>query len=204
MMDDPLGPSRPFQYSIPAESDSTSLAVQPLQYTKTPDTFDFIREGIGLGAKAALVLAGLYTLGVALFIVSTEWNTFPTENIRDIGVVGEAILDVYMGVVMVAGVALVIGGIPAVIIGVIGGGLIGWTFHFIKTRISTPHAIHYGFWVSLLLLVVRIGLLAGTIAPLDDTLNDQMMWMIWFAPNLIAFFGFWWVTYKLNEHIPTP
>lgn len=200
-MDDLSGTSRPFQYSIPDDSKDSPLASDPLHYATSPDTVDPIKEGIGLGAKAAGVSAGLYAIAVTLIISATEFNRFPTGDLRDFGVVVEAILNAYMGAVMVAGLALVIGGVPAVIIGVIGGGLIGWTFRFIKRRLSTIRALHYGFWVSLVLLVVRIGLLAGTF---DDGLDDQLIWLIWFAPNLIAFFGFWWVTVKINEKLPNP
>jgi hypothetical protein len=192
-MDDPPVASQPFQYSIPTETDHPSPATPPFQYSIPADTFDPIQEGIGLGAKAALVLAGLYGIVVTLLISVTEWNRIPPGNLRD------------MGVVMAGGMSLVIGGVPAVVVGAIGGGLNGWTFRFSKTRMSTALAIYYGFWISLLLLVVRIGMVAvwGGLATLSDNLDDQMMWLMWFAPNLIAFFGFWWVAYKLNEKMPT-
>lgn len=196
----------PFQYSIPPEADDSASTNPLFQYSIPADTFNPVQAGIGVGSKVALALAGLYAIGVALFFVITEWDVIPSEDLRDFWMVAGAIANIYAGTAMVAGVAVVFGGIPAVIIGAIGGGVIGYTFRFIKKPLSTPQAIHYGFWISLFLLVVRIGVLAGVngFDALGDSLHDGMMWMVWYAPNLIAFFGFWWVAYKLNEKLPTP
>jgi hypothetical protein len=186
--------------------DERPMAPPPSQDSTPPKAIDPVMEGITFGIQAALVLVGVYVVGLLLFIIATEWRTFDFEDIRDFGAVAAEVVDFYMGSAMVIGLALVLGGVPALFVGFLGGAFIGWTFRFINKRLPFQQALLYGFGISLLLLGVRLGgaALFRGLEQVNDDLTDTFMWLAWFAPNLIAFFGFWWVAYQLNEQMPVP
>jgi len=160
----------------------------------------------------------VYTIGLIViggFISLFNPSSLYLSNLRDFGQVFEDIVRSYFQFFVTAIFAILLGGFPAAIPGAIGGGIIGYTFRFFKTRCSPKRAVGYGFLISLVLLVVRI-LLPYILLPdalleglpffevLRGDLADLGWWIFWYAPNIGAFFGFWWVAYKLNEKMPTP
>jgi hypothetical protein len=173
--------------------------------------------GTTLGIKVALKLSVLYILGFYLLIAVLalfDPTTIFDGNLRDGERVLESIVTGYTSLIVMGTLMLVVGGFPAAIIGAIGGGFIGYTYGFFKTKLCPNHAIAYGFLISLILLVIRIFLpyllltdvLYGQL-PLTEALQRHLVdfgwWIFWYTPNLIAFFGFWWVAYQLNEKMPT-
>lgn len=202
-------PSHPFQYSISDDTDDTALA-SPLSSTPIPsDAFDPIRGGIGSGVKSAICLAFIYALGVpALFMVIQSGLPSPT-NMRDVNSILNAIRSTYYAIFAIYSVALpisifslIFGGIPALIVGAVNGGIIGMIFRFIvKIQLPFHQALSYGFGLSVLLLGIRLWLGAQLTGISDAT--DPYIWLVWYSPNLGAFIGLWWVAYQVNTKMPT-
>lgn len=162
-------------------------SVSPPPFHNLPaDTVDPVMEGVTLGTFVATRLAGIYALVIAIFIMSDG---------------PASVLDFYMGVLVFGGFVFLPGIVPAFLFGALGGGTIGWVFQYIKTPLPRWKAIHHGFWLSLFILIARIGIFGG-FQHFRDNLHDPIYQAVWVYPNIIAFFGLWWVTVKINETQP--
>ena len=182
------------------------VASTSFRYSIPTDTFNPVKEGAWLGAKTALFCSCWYALCIVTFIFLQESDKLFTINIRDIGAVGLFIVSFYLGVVFLTALFCIIGAIPAVIIGTIGGAMIGVTFHFIPRKFTPIQAMLCSFGLSLFSLTIRIGVVHSWLK-IDffwDIETNMVIWGVWFLPNLIAFFGLWWVAYKVNQKIPSP
>jgi len=129
-------PSHPFHYSIPA------------------DSFDPVREGIGVGVKSAVALASVYAVGVPLFYFTMMRQGYPFSSVplRDVREVISNIVSIYNGALALMFLSLVVELIPAVVVGFISGGIIGKIFrHRIKVQLALRQAVQYGFWISFIL-----------------------------------------------------
>lgn len=184
-------PSPPFPYSIPT------------------DTFDPVQEGVGIGCFTSFILSLLYPPTLLIINGLTQVVPIMPSDMRNFGELTRDIVSIYGGSLLFFIVVFIMGGIPAMILGAVGGGIIGATFRYVvKRQLSFYHAMQYGFWLSFFFLILRI--VAGARIIEEDTflnsptpLNDLVAWVVWYIPNLIAFFGFWWITCNVNSKMPT-
>ncbi len=192
----------------------TPVLIQP--------TFDSKESLVGMGAELGMMiairLAGLYIVGIfcfLFFISLMNPTSYYLGDLRDFNTVFDSIGRNYFNLLLIATMMMIVGGVPAAIIGAISGGLIGYTFRFFRTPLSIKQVMLYGFFVSFLLLTIRILLpflfneyvwkgSFSLIHMLQADLRNSGLWFIWFAPNIIAFFGLWWVTVKINQSRLSP
>jgi hypothetical protein len=171
----------------------------------TTASFNPIIEGMKKGALASLTLSALYALAVPLlFAVLNQSSPLTTPaTLQDGGAVFSAVAENYGNVLLLSGLAFVVGVVPALIFGLIGGGIIGAICYGINRRLPTIQAIGYGFWISLAIVAVRIILLVWSEGyPGVGDWQDPFFGVIVVGPLIGAFFGFWWVVVKVNERMP--
>lgn len=177
-------------------NDSQTL-VPAFHYSIPAPSFDPVRTGTRLGTQCAMGLAALYGIGAAGYFAWSIGDALP-PTLRDIPTLLQRMMSLYGNALPFGGIVAFFGFIPGVAIGKYSGWLIGQFFQrFVPTVLPTFHAIHLGFWISMLLLVVRIGiveLLFGAWG--SNTLGFP--WLIWYLPNALAFAGLWWVVYRVN------
>lgn len=176
------------------------VSQQPFQYSGSPASFNFVKEGAVMGKNVAFGLAVGYALAVAAMMRLS--SSYEPLELHPFATLVATLFDFYFGTVTMALMILVVGLIPAYLMGAIGGAAMGWVFGKITSPLSLRQALGYGFWVSLALMLFSLGgvaLIRG-IDHLGDDLAAPWFWMMWFAPNGIAFFGWWWVAYKLYQH----
>jgi hypothetical protein len=183
----------------------TPVAPPSFQYSTTYDTCDPLKEGFKLGCTSAAFLALVYAISIpVLFVLIQPFFTF--MNVRDIESLSRDIANLYSGSLVFVIIVYGIGVGPAVIIGGFSGFIIGYIFEFlIETRLSFIRAVWYGFCISLCMLALRLwlGWEFRNAPPFINDMKDFVLWVVWIIPNIIAFFGFWWVTYKVNTKMPT-
>lgn len=162
-----------------------------------PSTTNPIREGIIKGAMVALVIAALYALAVPIVLLMMN-EALPQLPGAD------SATNPYLAALIMSGMALLVGGIPALIFGAIGGGIIGAVFRYwVKHRLSSAKALLYGFGMSFSIVVIRLAMLIqGEGIPDGDTLADPLFWIMVMGPMIGAFLGFWWVAYQVNTKMP--
>lgn len=160
------------------------------------------------GTITALVLSAIYAVATTPFVLGILTHPYllasPAFNLQNGSMVFHAIVNIYGSALIASVLGFVVGAGPACFIGVTGGGLIGAIFRYgLKRKLQPTHAVFHGFWMSLLLLAGRLFLWGDSLTT-PSLWMDQFSWLIWFAPNLIAFFGLWWVAYKINQKMPSP
>ena len=170
--------------------------------------FNPIVEGMKKGAVASISIAVFYALTVPLlFSLMNPGFPSPTPpaTLQDGDAAVSAVASNYGSVLMVGGLALVAGGIPALVFGIIGGGVIGVVFrYYIRQQVSSTLALLYGFWISLAIVSIRFLMLIQR----DDSpfsafnLADPLFWVMVMGPMIGAFLGFWWVAYQVNSKMP--
>lgn len=182
MDNSPHGP-QPFRYSIP-----------------DPHAFDPLQESLWKSVKAALFLAALYALTLAPLVFYPLSILTPSVNLQNFNHVVGAITILYGSWLLVSVPAMMIGGTGALFIAVLSGSLMGVLYKYgVKERLPHHQAWWCGFWISLLFLGFRLGV--GMMV-VKGWHSDA--WLAWYVPNLIAFFAFWWVGYRVNQQMPNP
>jgi hypothetical protein len=177
-------------------NDSQTL-VPAFQYSITDPRFDPVRTGTRLGTHCAMLLAALYGMGAAGYFAWSIGDTLP-PTLRDVPTLFQSVMTLYGNALPFGGLVAFFGFIPGVAIGKYSGWLIGKFFQrFVPRVLSTSRALQLGFWISALLLVVRIGI-AALLFGVWSAEAAHFPWMIWYLPNVLAFGGLWWVVYRLN------
>lgn len=170
--------------------------------------FNPIWEGMKKGAIVALALAALYALAVPLFFAAMNQSlpmTSAPENLQEGETVANAVGNPYVNALLAGGRAFLVGGIPAFIFGIIGGGLIGASFRYwVKRRLSLMQILLYGLGISLTIVGIRILLLMGSqgFPPTGVGITEPSFWIGVAGPMIIASLGFWWVGYQVNTKMP--
>jgi hypothetical protein len=180
----------------------------PFRYSIPTDTFNPIWGGIKMGAITAFVLSGTYAVAmtpILLWMLNQPHMLASTSfNLQNGAMVFHTIVNIYGFVFIASILGLMVGAGPACFVGVTGGAIIGAIFRYgVRRKLRPRTAIFYGFWMSLFLLAGRSLLWGCYYLLTPSTWLDQLSWLIWFGPNLIAFFGLWWVAYKVNQKMPT-
>jgi len=96
---------------------------------------------------------------------------------------------------------LIVGVPTAAILGLIGGALLGIPFIGGNQRLTKRNILGLGMIRSLPLAVIYALCMHWMFGWLGGGLATE--WILWIIPGMIAFFGFWWVTVKINERMPT-
>lgn len=161
-----------------------------------------------MGCFASFIVSLIYPLALLITNGLTQFVPIVPADIRSLGNLIQHIAFIYGGSLIFWIGAFIIGGIPAMIMGSVGGGIIGATFRYVvKQRLSFYYVLQYGFWLSFFFLILRIivgsGIMNDNVLNIRSPFNDPSSWVVWYIPNLIAFFGFWWVAYKINKKMPT-
>jgi hypothetical protein len=169
--------------------------------------FNPVVEGMKKGAMIALSLALIYAFAVPLFFAAMDQQLpgAPPNNLQDGSAVTHSIANTYGAALMAGGMAFLIGGIPAFIFGVIGGGIIGAIFRYgVKRRLSLTQVLLYGFLMSVSIVGIRILLLVQSEGAdlLASELTDPFFWVMVAGPMILASLGFWWVAYQVNQKMP--
>lgn len=169
--------------------------------------FNPIWEGMKKGAIVALIIAALYALAVPVLFATMNQSlplSAPSDNGQPATAEVVPLANRIGSVLRSTGFALLVGGIPALILGAIGGGIIGAVFRYgVKHRVSTARALLYGFCMSLGIVSIRLVMLIQSEGALDGTtLADPLFWVMVMGPMIGAFLGFWWVAYQVNTKMP--
>jgi hypothetical protein len=161
-----------------------------------------VSKGIKVGALSAFLSSFLY---IILFIVFTSVvQLLPSTNPT---VINRSAIQVFDGAIVVSGLMCMGGIIPATIIGIIGGSLIGLIFAFWKNRISSILASLIGLIVGIMLLLTISYFLWLDIYPLGNT-SGPITFMeffslsrnpIYFIPTIIAIPISAYVGWKINK-----
>lgn len=176
-----------------------------LQAPMAPHRYNPILEGLLKGAIAALTLALLYAFGVPLlFALMNQSLPFDSPtNLQDGGEVATTIANNYGNALMVGGMTFLIGAIPALIFGLIGGGIIGAIFRYgVKRRLSLQQVLLYGFGISFAIVGSRLFFIIQSEGS-DFSILDPLFWILVAGPMIAAFLGFWWVMYQVNQKMPS-
>jgi hypothetical protein len=169
---------------------------------------NIVAEGIKSGIRVAMILGILYALCIPIMLIIVDGDIttrYIPANLRDINEVMKGIGFAYLSYFALVSAAIVAGSLFASLGGVIGGAIIGMIFrHWIMERLSLRLVIWYGVGISLSL--VGVSLLIGAMFSNGYTINqfkETFVWLAWFVPNIIAFFGCSWTVYQVNTKMPT-
>jgi hypothetical protein len=159
-----------------------------------------VRIGIRMGLLYALLMA-------LLFIVAGSISQLGTIPVRpDFGAMVEAITHSYQ---VAGGMALlllgtgIVAAVPSgAIVGVLGGAVIGVSYLPFPSRLSRRQALAWGAVRSLLVTALFAPFMWGVIRTFTGE-DPLLLGLLWTLPMVLAFVGFWWVAYRVNEKLPT-
>lgn len=165
-----------------------------------PQPWQLVKRGALLGALTGATLASLYAmLAVPTVALALVWTNGQGNRLLE-ALAGAAILGLCAGPF-----ALVLGILPALLIGLVGGMLLGALFIPLHDHLTSLGRAAIGASLGLLLAVIAQQTFGGDM--IDQTQSGlaayalDIFWII--GPGLLLIVGFAWVAWRLEIRPPS-
>jgi len=159
-----------------------------------------IEQGIKLGIVTAIKIAFAYSL---MWIIALS-ITFVFNSPDSIFFTFSEFIPFVLFVTLIVGI------LPAMGVGALGGALVGIIYKYKQTAFFQSNAIIIGCLIGVLLVLLVHLLLWPTITSdsrsqltLRDAIQDYLSswWIFLTLPGVITIFVFGWISQKLNRHL---
>jgi hypothetical protein len=149
--------------------------------------------GMMLGAKTALGLSPFFTVlfFITLNVLESLFNRQVTFS--DIGTLPLEFI-----------VLCLVSVFPALVVGAVGGGIIGWLFQLFRKPLAPPGAFSVGVSVGMGLLLSPTLWLGVELLNISSSAGrvDGAQWLLMVClPALFVLFGLGWVGYRMNQNL---